>query len=121
MCIYVTYSQNSAAFWLGNAKNEGLQRVYGISFPGTNSIIVVIDLYVCMCMFAYVFVRTYACLPVVISYCTRNCLWMVVCVHVRTCVYVKSLSHYVCMCVCVCLYVCLYVCVRMYVYVYDCG
>jgi threonyl-tRNA synthetase len=25
--------QNSAAYWLGDAKNDSLQRIYGVSFP----------------------------------------------------------------------------------------
>jgi threonyl-tRNA synthetase len=29
----LTDDQNSAAYWLGDAKNDSLQRIYGISFP----------------------------------------------------------------------------------------
>lgn len=25
--------KNSSSYWLGNAKNDSLQRVYGVSFP----------------------------------------------------------------------------------------
>ena len=31
--------QNSSAYWLGNADNESLQRVYGISFPDKKQLV----------------------------------------------------------------------------------
>lgn len=33
LLIASTDDQNSAAYWLGDAKNDSLQRIYGVSFP----------------------------------------------------------------------------------------
>ena len=48
--------------------------------------------------------------PTQVHDCTRVCVCIYVCVHMRACVCVRVCAH-VCVCICVCAYVCARVCV----------